>query len=85
MVDEQPNESKPATVSQTAQPNVGPFIPGQETRVAMDLGGIRGVQRRQTITKVILVVIALIAVIALIYAIFPGEEDSAEVPPQQSE
>ena len=73
MAEENPNESKPAPVPQTSQPAPSPFTAGQETRVAMDLAGIQGVQRRQTIVRIIVVAPAVIASIALLYAIFSGD------------
>ena len=74
MVEENLTESKPATVSQAPESGSipfgsAPFVPGQETRVAMDLAGIRDVRRRQTILTVVVVAIAVVALVALIYAI----------------
>ena len=74
MVDENHDESAATTGLELTPDEPGPFAPGaftpgKETRVAMDLAGIQGVERRHTILMVIAIGLAAIAAIALVYAL----------------
>jgi hypothetical protein len=69
MVEENTDRSDSPVAPRAPQATPLPAGVGHETRVAMDLAGIQGVQRRQAVVVVIVVVLAVVAAAALVYAI----------------